>query len=209
MRILPFCEFIKVAEKGPSSCPQPVGHAKFLAFLVLGFALSERGKGEMRRIITGAAVACYVAALIIAVAALGLPVPKPAAKNAPGRPKAAPAPPSTPSTPSTPTAPDPSIADGSKVAPSPPTLRQVMTTPSEEDTFLQLAQKYQQAGDLKKAEAIYRDLLGKSSFRDTAAQRLGDLYYNAGDYRRAEEMYRESARVIRARNNPAPEPAQR
>lgn len=158
----------------------------------------------MRRIITGAAVACYAAALIIAVAALGLPVPKPAVKNTPGIPKAA-----WPQPPAALSASGPTNADDSKIAPPPLINPPVTTLPSEDDTLLQLAQEYQQTGDLKKTEATYLRLLGKGNYRDTAAQRLGDLYYNAGDYRRAEEMFRESARLIRARNNTAPAPVQR
>lgn len=151
----------------------------------------------MRGIITGIAVLCYAAAFVIAAAALSLPVGKPTAKSPRGMPAAAQAPPPPPASGST-------KANDTKKAASTPAPPPVAATAPEELALLQLAQKFQQVGDLKKAEAIYLRLLRKGNHRDTAAQRLGDLYSKAGDYRRAEEMYRESARVVRARNNPVP-----
>lgn len=156
----------------------------------------------MRGIITGIAVLCYAAAFFIAAAALSLPGAKPTAQDTKGMPAAVQPPPALP-------APGPTIANETKTTPSTPTHSPVATTAPEELALLQLAQKFQQVDDLKKAEAIYLRLLRKGNHRDTAAQRLGDLYSKVGDYRRAEEMYRESARVIRARNNPAPESVKR
>jgi len=145
----------------------------------------------MRRIIIGAALACYAAALIITASAVSLPVPAPTATVSPAAPAVAIVPPLSPSRP------EPPVAEVAKVAPPLPVDSPAAAIPSEEDTLLQLAEKSHQAGDLKKAEATYWLLLQRKQYRNIAAQRLGKLYYDAEDYRRAGEMYRESAKALR------------
>jgi tetratricopeptide (TPR) repeat protein len=154
----------------------------------------------MRRVIIGAAIACYAAALIISAAALGVPVSNPAV-SLPHRLPAA-----TLTPPREATAPGAALVPETKTPPTPATPATVGNEPSEEDSLLLLAEQTRLAGDQKKTKAIYLRLLRDGKHRDLAAQRLGDLYFDAGEFRRAEELYRESARLLRESSLPTQKP---
>jgi len=155
----------------------------------------------MRGTIFGIAVICYLAALIITLSAVGLPVPKPATSNTPLASTAAGVPLRSLSA-------KPADVDVAEPTPPQPTPAPLTLDIPKEDSLLELAQAYQRGGDLKKAETTYLLLLKKDNYQDIAALRLGELYFKAGDYRRAEEMYRESARVLRERNASSTDPLQ-
>jgi tetratricopeptide (TPR) repeat protein len=153
---------------------------------------------DSRRTVIGCAVACYGAALVIAVAAARLP------DSLPGEvPAALPAAPAVvrPAVP----APPPvlgTVEDGEKAGTGRPTPPPEAAAPGswEQDLFA-LAQQQRQSGDVAGAEASYLRLLREGRRRDEAARKLGELYVRAGDYRRAEAMYLESARLLKERRN--------
>jgi len=67
----------------------------------------------------------------------------------------------------------------------------------EEERRFSVARKFQQRGDSRRAEELYRDLLATGKHGGRAALALGDLYAEKGDYQRAVEFYHESKRLYR------------
>lgn len=121
-------------------------------------------------------------------------VPKPATQTATAEPVAV-APPSPTSQPL-----PPAPAEGEPVAAGVLPSR----TPPDEDGWFNLADEYQQLGDDKRAEALYRRILDEGTQKGRAALALGDLFARKNDFNRAQEFYRASKRLFQDNEQPPP-----